>query len=188
MDERITIRDFTEEDSALLPQVAALLMAAFARSSPGFIPDLTAGLAEAQATWDEGSFARIAVDDTGVVLGFIGGIDAYDGYGWELHPLAVHPDHHGRGIGAALVRDFEEQVRQRGGGMIFLGSDDEVGLTSLYGVDLYTDLWGHIARIRNLDGHAYSFYEKMGYVITGVIPDANGPGKPDILMSKRLTK
>ncbi|MEN9564723.1 MAG: hypothetical protein RIR73_2967, partial [Chloroflexota bacterium] len=28
---------------------------------------------------------------------------------------------------------------------------------------------------------------KMGYVITGVVPDANGLGKPDIMMSKRIT-
>jgi hypothetical protein len=26
----------------------------------------------------------------------------------------------------------------------------------------------------------------MGYTITGVVPDANGIGKPDILMSKRI--
>jgi len=27
----------------------------------------------------------------------------------------------------------------------------------------------------------------MGYVITGIVSDANGIGKPDILMSKRMT-
>jgi len=26
----------------------------------------------------------------------------------------------------------------------------------------------------------------MGYAIVGVIPDANGPGKPDIIMAKRM--
>jgi hypothetical protein len=26
----------------------------------------------------------------------------------------------------------------------------------------------------------------MGYVITGIVPDANGRGKPDILMAKRV--
>jgi aminoglycoside 6'-N-acetyltransferase I len=30
------------------------------------------------------------------------------------------------------------------------------------------------------------FYRKLGFVIVGVVPDANGPGKPDILMAKRV--
>ncbi len=40
--------------------------------------------------------------------------------------------------------------------------------------------------IQNLRGHPYGFYEKQGFVIVGVMPDANGPGKPDILMAKRI--
>ena len=60
-------------------------------------------------------------------------------------------------------------------------------MTTLSGVDLYPDPWQHIARIRNLGNHPYTFYQKLGFVISGVVPDANGPGKPDILMSKRVT-
>ena len=30
------------------------------------------------------------------------------------------------------------------------------------------------------------FYQKLGYEIVGLIPDANGPGKPDIMMARRL--
>jgi hypothetical protein len=26
----------------------------------------------------------------------------------------------------------------------------------------------------------------MGFVVVGVLPDANGPGKPDMLMAKRV--
>ncbi len=77
-------------------------------------------------------------------------------------------------------------MRARGGITIFLGSDDEDGMTSLAGVDLYPDVAGHIASIRNLKRHPYQFYQKLGYTIVGVIPDANGPGKPDILMAKRI--
>jgi aminoglycoside 6'-N-acetyltransferase I len=46
----------------------------------------------------------------------------------------------------------------------------------------------HIVSIRNLKRHPYEFYQKLGYVIVGVIPDANGPGKPDILMAKSLVR
>lgn len=86
-----------------------------------------------------------------------------------------------------MVANFEEQARQRGGLTITLGTDDEDGMTSLSECDLYDDLWGRLKNIQNLKRHPFEFYQKMGYVITGVVPDANGTGKPDILMSKRVT-
>ena len=127
---------------------------------------------------------RVAVDDHGQVLGWIGGIREYDGHAWELHPLVVHPERQGTGIGRLLVEDLEDQVRQRGGTTIYLGTDDEDGMTSLSNRNLYPDVFQHIAKIQNLQHHPYEFYQKLGFVIVGVIPDANGPGKPDILMAK----
>jgi aminoglycoside 6'-N-acetyltransferase I len=59
-------------------------------------------------------------------------------------------------------------------------------MTSLSNVDLYENLWEKIKDIRNYKSHPYEFYQKQGYTITGVVPDANGRGKPDILMSKRI--
>jgi aminoglycoside 6'-N-acetyltransferase I len=88
--------------------------------------------------------------------------------------------------GASLVDDFEEQVRLRGGLTIYLGTDDENDRTSLGGVDLYLDPLGAAARIQNLGRHPFEFYRKVGFVIVGVLPDANGYGKPDIFMAKRV--
>jgi|TARA_B100002003_G_C14066615_1_gene513268 aminoglycoside 6'-N-acetyltransferase I len=105
---------------------------------------------------------------------------------WELYPLVVKPVSQGMGVGAALVADLEECIAARGGVTVTLGSDDETGLTSLSGIDLYPDITEHIRNIRNLNRHPYEFYQKQGYVITGVVPDANGWGKPDIMMSKRI--
>jgi aminoglycoside 6'-N-acetyltransferase I len=84
------------------------------------------------------------------------------------------------------VKDFEEQVRQKNGITILLGTDDENNMTSLSNVDLYENLFEKIAHIKNIKGHPYEFYQKFGYTIIGVIPDANGVGKPDILMAKRV--
>ena len=148
------------------------------------------GLAEVQEILSRG-FARAALDDPsgqaqGTCVGWIGGLPEYDGQVWELHPLVVRPDRQKQGLGRALVADFEQQVKARGGLTITLGTDDEDGMTSLAGVDLYDHLWERIAHIRNLKGHPYEFYQKLGYTITGVVPDANGRGKPDILMGKRV--
>ena len=43
------------------------------------------------------------------------------------------------------------------------------------------------AGLRDLGrSHPFLFYRKLGYVVTGVMPDANGRGRPDIYMSKAL--
>lgn len=144
------------------------------------------GMDEVKEMLEPDRICRAAVDEEGNLLGIIGGIPQYDGFVWELHPLAVQPSVQGQGIGRALVLDFEEQVRQRGGLTITLGADDEDDMTSLSNVDLYENTWEKIQNIRNLKRHPFEFYRKMGYAITGVVPDANGRGKPDILMSKRV--
>ena len=85
-----------------------------------------------------------------------------------------------------MVELLEREVANRGGTTIYLGCDDETGTTSLFGEDLYNDTFGKIENIKNTSGHPFVFYQKLGYKIVGVIPDANGIGKPDILMAKRI--
>ena len=83
---------------------------------------------------------------------------------------------------------MEGQVRERGGLTIWLGSDDEDDMTSLAGVDLFPDPLAHLAAIRNYKGHPYEFYRKVGFSIAGVLPDANGLGKPDIFLAKSVAR
>jgi aminoglycoside 6'-N-acetyltransferase I len=163
-----------------------MLVEGFKEMAPNAWPTLESALEEVQESFSEGRLSRIAVDETGTVLGWIGGISAYDGNVWELHPLVVRPDCQRHGIGRALVADLEEQVRARGGFTIQLGTDDETNMTSLSGIDLYPNVLEHLRNIRNLRGHPYEFYQKCGFVIVGVLPDANGPGKPDIFMAKAV--
>ncbi|GAB4579884.1 MAG: aminoglycoside N-acetyltransferase AAC(6')-Ii [Anaerolineales bacterium] len=176
-----------QSNPAWLEQAANLLTAGFREHWPDSWADHASAMAEVREMLAPDRICRAAIDQaSGEVIGWIGGIPEYDGHVWELHPLVVRPDLQGQGIGRALVVDFEEQVRAKGGITIMLGSDDEDGMTTLSEVDLFTNPWEHIRNIRNLKGHPYEFYQKMGYTITGVVPDANGPGKPDILMSKRV--
>ena len=135
---------------------------------------------------EEGHIARAYVDDTGTVLAWVGGLPEYDGKVWELHPMVVHPEHRAKGLGRLLVQDLEQQARARGGLTLMLGTDDTDGMTSLSDTDLYEHLWQKIATIQNYKQHPFGFYLKLGFIITGVMPDANGRGKPDIYMSKRL--
>ena len=180
------IVDLRPDDEETILQAAALLVEGFKEHWPSTWPDMDAALKEVQESLKPDRISRVAIDENGLVLGWVGGISEYDGNVWELHPLVVHPDYRGKGIGRALVTDLEEQVRIRGGLTLQLGTDDEDNMTTLGGVDLYPNVLEHLANIRNLRGHPYQFYQKLGFVIVGVIPDANGPGKPDIYMAKRI--
>ncbi|WP_072710692.1 GNAT family N-acetyltransferase [Lacicoccus alkaliphilus] len=130
----------------------------------------------------------LAVVEGAAVMGW-GGILApeYDGNVFELHPLVVREDRQGEGIGGALVEALEGAAREQGGLTIWLGADDEseAGETSLAGVDLYDDLPAKLAEF-DPGTHQSGFYFKLGYKIIGVLPDANGRGRPDIFFGKRL--
>ena len=146
-------------------------------------------VAEVQEALEDGKICRVAVDDSGSSLGWIGAQPGYHGRVWELHPLVVNPAAQGRGVGSALVRDLDERVQERGGITIQLGTDDETGATSAYGVDVYEDIPGTIARLQIVDSgqrHPLEFYRKLGFKVIGLMPDANGIGKPDIIMGKRV--
>ena len=75
-------------------------------------------------------------------------------------------------------------MHKKGAITLYLGSDDENHATP----DLYQQTYQKIENIQNLKQHPYAFYQKHGYKITGVIPDANGLGKPDIWMAKRVSQ
>ena len=51
---------------------------------------------------------------------------------------------------------------------------------------IYDNLPERISRIENPGGHPYEFYQRLGFTIVGVMPDANGPGRPDIFLAKRI--
>ena len=180
------IKDLTATDMNAVEQAAALLVVGFKEHSPNAWPTQELALAEVRESFRPDRISRVALGATGSVVGLVGGIRAYGGETWELHPLVVHPRHQGQGIGRARVTDLEAQVLARGGRSVYLGTDDEDGMTTVGQVDLYPQVLEHLARIRNLRRHPYEFYQKMGYVIVGAIPDASGPGKPDILMAKRI--
>jgi aminoglycoside 6'-N-acetyltransferase I len=86
-----------------------------------------------------------------------------------------------------LVAAFAAEARARGAFTVTPGTDDDAGISSLADVDPYGDIPRHIAELRDLgSSHPFLFYRKLGFVVTGVLPDATGPGRPDIYMSKSV--
>jgi aminoglycoside 6'-N-acetyltransferase I len=182
------IVDLVSTNESAVQQVAELLVEGFATNWPDAWPDMESALEEVRESFGTDRISRIAVDEDGTILGWIGGISQYRGRVWELHPLVVRVSEQGKGIGRALVADLEACVKERGGLTITLGTDDENYQTSLSGINLFPDVWEYVGRIRNLKQHPYEFYQKQGFVIIGVMPDANGLGKPDILMAKSVVR
>jgi len=129
----------------------------------------------------------LAAVENDIVLGWGGILPEYNGNVFELHPLAVRCDRRRQGIGRAIVTALEDEARKQGGLTIHIGADDEKGdgETSFANVDLYDDLPGKIKSF-SPGRHQTGFYLKLGYKIIGVMPDANGIGKPDIYLGKRL--
>ncbi|PCC70792.1 aminoglycoside 6'-N-acetyltransferase I [Nannocystis exedens] len=173
--------DLTYDRPDLLEQAAELL---HARMPEGW-PDVDAAREEVDAALDPARIARAVIaDDT--LLGWAAANERYTDHVWEIHPLVVRVDRERSGVGRTLVRDLEDRVRAMGIHTMFVGSDDELGLTSLAGVDLYPDVIGHLARLQNLRGHPIGFYRRLGYSVIGVMPDANGFGQHDIYLARRL--
>ncbi|MFA5341656.1 MAG: GNAT family N-acetyltransferase [Clostridia bacterium] len=175
------IKKINRNDIRILEQVKNLLLEAFPHSYYCCADD------EVVKLISEDRILIGAFNDNGILLGFAGAIPQYSNTGWELHPIVIKEEFRFRGIGSMLLKGLEDAVDEKGGITIYLGTDDEFGKTSLSGNDLYDNLFDKIRDITNIRKHPFEFYIKNGYRIVGVIPDANGLGKPDIIMAKRIT-
>jgi aminoglycoside 6'-N-acetyltransferase I len=180
------IIDLTSENSRAVEQAAMMLVEGFRDTGSTAWSYLEDTLSEVRASFQPGRISRVAIDEAGNVRGWIGGIEEYSGNVWELHSLVVRQDCRRQGVGRTLVLDFEREVAQRGGHTIRLGTDDENCRTSVGGIDLYPGVLDKVRAIENLREHPFEFYQKVGFEVVGIIPDANGFGKPDILMAKRI--
>ena len=180
----MSIHDLSASTAEWREQAARLLYESFRGRSAAW-PDLPAARAEVDDSLEAGRISRVWVAD-GAVAGWIGAQPQYDGHVWELHPLVVAGSHRGAGIGAALVGDLEAAVAARGALTLWVGADDENLETSLGGVDLYDDLASRLGDVTSAGGHPFPFYRRMGFQVVGVMPDANGRGKPDIFLAKRV--
>ena len=166
----------------LIGEVAHMLLEGFRDRWPSAWPDLASATAEVVESLSDDRISLAAVESD-VPAGWIGAIKTYD-HAWELHPLVVKEGFRRRGVGRTLVAALEDRIANKGGATIYLGTDDQDGSTTVSGIDLYPDPLAHLSGVAG--DHPFGFYLRLGYALVGIIPDANGPGQPDILMAKRI--
>lgn len=128
---------------------------------------LDAALVPAEARDENDSYeARVVIDDAAPdrVLGYacFGKTPMTDAT-YDLYWLVVAEAARGRGIGAKLMTGVEDELRQRGAGII------RVETSSLEG-----------------QGGARRFYEKTGFRLAGAIPDFYRKGDDLLVFAKEL--
>ena len=183
------VEAFPANDRHLRAAAARLLVEEFRQDWPDAWPTLEAAESEVAQALEEDKVAFMVRDRaTRTLLGWVGALPQYGGRAWELHPLVVGSSHRRQGLGRALVRHLEVAVARRGCLTLWLGTDDESGLTSLAGLDLFPGVLDKLRTVEDRKGHPLGFYRRLGFEIVGVIPDANGFGRPDIIMARRVGK
>ena len=179
------IEDLDPDDDGAIEQVAALLVD-FAPNQAAAWEDLESAKDTVDETLDEDSIARIALNDAGNVIGFAAAAPQYS-HAWELHPVVVARDEQHRGVGRALVTDLEELVAAEGGLTGDLGADDLDAATSLADDELFPGVLDAAAEVQvRKRRHPIGFFLHLGYEVIGVIPDANGPGRPDVWLGRSV--
>jgi aminoglycoside 6'-N-acetyltransferase I len=179
----VNITAFPVGDHARRQQAAELLVQAFPHDN-GW-PTLDAALEEVEEALAADRRCLAAIDSDGALLGWIAAVPDY-GHVWELHPLVVRADARGRGIGRALVRELERVIAETGALTMWVGTDDDLGVTNLAGVDVYPSPLDRLRELRVPAEHPVGFYLRIGYALCGIVPDANGRGLPGILLARRL--
>ena len=178
------IEDLAARDGDRVEAAAKLLHVAF--SPLGVWTTMEESRQEVLGSFGADRISRVAVASDGTVVGWIGAISQYDGLVWELHPIVVDEPHRRHGVGRALMLDLEAILKARGALTLWAGSDDLAGETSLGKVDLFAALPAAFNEVRSWGRHPLPFYRALGFQLIGVMPDANGPGRPDIYLGKRL--
>ncbi|HFT7046578.1 TPA: AAC(6')-Ia family aminoglycoside 6'-N-acetyltransferase [Citrobacter braakii] len=174
------------ESNEHILEAAKILKKTFLDIKNNSWPDIESAINEVEECIEHPNIC-LGICDKSKLIGWIGLRPMYNKT-WELHPMVISTEYQGKGIGKRLINELEKRAKEKGIIGIALGTDDENSKTSLSMCDINeTNIFNEINNIRNINNHPYEFYKKCGYIIVGIIPNANGKRKPDIWMWKDIS-
>jgi aminoglycoside 6'-N-acetyltransferase I len=173
-------------DSILVDELARLTYKAFKTHAPDWLPTTADARRRVLQAAAPDRINRVLLNPHAKPLGWIGVTPINHGRIWEIHPLAIAPAEQGKGYGSMLVNEIEWLAQLHGVLGLLVGTSDETGATPLYGVDLYQNPCELLNRLTCAEQHAVTFWRKVGFTVVGVLPDAEGRGRPGITLAKRV--
>ena len=177
------IVDLDTKDREVVERLASITFEAFKENAPDWIPTIDLARNQVLRADASGRLGRV-IRRQGQIVGWIGLIKGQ--YVWEIHPIAVAIDSQYMGVGHALVEDAIRLAKEGGALTLFAGTSDEVGTTNLFGGDLYENPVESIRNMEAIGRNPYKFWENAGFKVVGLMPDAEGLGKPGIHLARRL--
>ena len=174
----------TELDAAAFEELACVTLASALTHTAHWLTDLDSAREELADALAPEKTALVMLD-AGAPIAWVAAAPDW-GRIWELHPLIVAVDRQRRGNGLRLVRAIEDIARAAGALTMVLGTSDTIDATSLSNVDLYDRTGARLDGITLRAPHAVEFWQRAGYTVVGVLPDAEGPGQPSIQLARRL--
>jgi aminoglycoside 6'-N-acetyltransferase I len=180
--------DVRAQNSLFIDKLAELSYHAFRRHAPNWLPTIDAAREEVTESLEAGRHSRALVDTAQEPVGWVGVIPHSGGRVWEIHPIAVRTADQTKGYGRLLVKHVERLAQSHGVLILFAGTSDETGATSLSRINLFENPLSAMANISCDGPHAYKFWLRVGFRLIGVMPDEEGVGRPGIHFAKPVNR
>lgn len=182
----LTFSSIDPENVAQIDALTQLTYEAFKVHAPSWLTNKNEAKRRVLQATETGRLNRVLVDAEAQPIGWIGVIPVNHGRIWEIHPLVVSLLMQKRGYGRMLVTEVQRLAKSHEVLGLLAGTSDETGATPLYQIDLYVDPLKAMAALTGTEDHPVGFWMRLGFKVVGIVPDADGRGRPGISLAKRV--